>query len=440
MSGGTFTAQNKVRPGAYFNFKAVPAVTPTIGNRGVVTLPLALEWGESDKIIEVLSSDLVDGKAIEKIGYDSTSLGSLSLMLALQNCYKALVYRIDTGGQKATATLGELTATAKYPGKVGNEISVAVVKNEAKFDVVTTFRGIQKDVQTVTNYEELKPNNYVTFSGSGAASAQAGTALSAGSSGTVQTIKYDDYFKLIKTYNYNTMGIPSKESEVAQKAVAFVKDERDRLGHKVQAVVYKYPNANYEGIISVDQGYKTTGYDVDETNFVCYVAGLTAGSQVSDSNTYKIIPEAVSIIGVKDDDEITAALKNGQLVLSATQSGNIVIEQDINTLHEYGSDKSYAFTKNKIIRILDAINNDLTKLWEDTFLGKVANNENGLDLWKTSVISYLNDLVAADAITTFDSSEDVKVSKGNEIDSVVTELAITPVDTMEKLYATVVVG
>lgn len=440
MSGGIFTAQNKVRPGAYFNFKAVPAVTPAIGDRGVVTLPLQLEWGESEKIIEVLSSDLLDGKAVEKIGYDASNLESLYLMLALQNCYKALIYRIDTGGTQATATLGELTATAKYPGKVGNEISVAVVKNESKFDVVTTFRGVQKDVQTVTNYEELKPNKFVVFSGSGAASAQAGTALSTGSSGTVQTTKYDDYFKLIKTYKYNTMGIPSKESEVAQKAASFIKDERDRLGHKVQAVVYKYPEANYEGIISVDQGYKTANYTVDEPGFVCYVAGLTAGSQVTDSNTYKVIPEAVSIVGVKDDDAVTEALQNGQMVLTATQSGNIVIEQDINTLHQYNSDKSYAFTKNKIIRILDAINNDLTKLWEDTFLGKVANNEDGLNLWKTSVINYLNSLVSAGAIKTFDGSEDVTVSQGEAIDSVVTDLAVTPVDAMEKLYATVVVG
>lgn len=440
MSGGTFTAQNKVRPGAYFNFKAVSAATPSVGSRGIVTLPLQLEWGENDKIIEVLSSDLVDGKAVEKIGYDSSTLNCLSLMLALQHCYKALVYRIDTGGQKASASLGDLTATAKYPGKVGNDISVAVVTNKEKFDVITTFRGLQKDVQTVTNYDELKANDYVMFSGSGAASAQAGTALTGGNSGTVQTAKYDDYFALIKTYQYSTMGVPSKESEVVQKTVSFIKDERDRLGHKVQAVVYKYPEANYEGIISVDQGYKTDNYDVSETDFVCYIAGLTAGSQVSDSNTYAVIADAVSIIGVKDDDQITEALQNGQLVLSATQSGNIVIEQDINTLHEYGADKSYAFTKNKIIRILDAINNDLTRLWEDTFLGKVANNDNGLNLWKTSVISYLNDLVAMDAISPFDSSEDITVSQGAAIDSVVTDLAITPVDSMEKLYATVVVG
>ncbi len=440
MSGGTFTTYTKVRPGAYFNFKAVPAVIPSVGDRGVVTLPLQLEWGESDKIIEVYSSDLVDGKAIPKLGYDAKSVDALGLMLALQNCYKALIYRIDSGGQKASKVLGTLTATAKYPGKIGNDLAVGVVANLDKFDVITVFRGVQKDVQTITNYEELQANDFVTFSGSGKASAQVAAALTGGTSGTISTEKYDDYFKLIKTYKYNTMGIPSKTQEVAQKAVAFIKDERDRLGHKVQAVVYNYPEANYEGIISTDQGYKTQSYTVDESDFVCYVAGLTAGSSMTESNTYKTIPEAVSIINAKDDDEVIQALKNGQLVLSATQSGNIVIEQDINTLHTFNADKSSLFAKNKIIRVLDSINNDLTKLWEDTFLGKVPNNENGLNLWKSSIIAYLNTLTASDAVKAFDSTKDVLVKPGTDVDSVITELAIQPIDAMEKLYVTVVVG
>ena len=41
------------------------------------------------------------------------------------------------------------------------------------------------------------------------------------------------------------------------------------------------------------------------------------------------------------------------------------------------------------------------------------------------------------AITEFNSATDIEVLAGNEIDSVVVNLAVKPVDSMEKLYMTV---
>ena len=47
MAGGTFTVQNKVRPGAYINFKSVGKPLGTVADRGIMTMPLALKWGPS---------------------------------------------------------------------------------------------------------------------------------------------------------------------------------------------------------------------------------------------------------------------------------------------------------------------------------------------------------------------------------------------------------
>lgn len=441
MASGTWTAQNKVRPGAYINFKAVAQPQTTIGDRGVVAIPIAMDWGAEDTVIELLSTDLIDGKSVAKIGYDSSAEQILPIVQALKNCYKALLYRIDTTGSQATATLHEtLTVTAKYKGVLGNKIAVSIVKNEEKFDVITTLNGVQKDLQTAKNIEELVPNDYVIFGGTGALQATAGTNLSSGSNGEVSTANYDKFIEKIQNYSFNTIGVPSKDSESIKKIVEFVIDQRDRVGNKIQAVVYDYKQANHEGIISTDQGFKMGDVEVADTAFVCYVAGLTAGSNVNESNTYHVIDGATEIIGMKTNDEIIEALKNGQLVLSATKSGNIVIEKDINTLTSYGNDKSYAFTKNRVIRCLDSINNDIVKIWEDTFVGKVDNDSTGLNLFKTAVISYLNELVSLRGINPFDSDNDVTVEKGADIESVVAEIAITPIDSMEKLYLTVLVN
>ena len=55
---------NKKLPGAYINFKSVPNAVGTVGERGIATMPLQLEWGPEGEIIELLSTDLEDGNSL----------------------------------------------------------------------------------------------------------------------------------------------------------------------------------------------------------------------------------------------------------------------------------------------------------------------------------------------------------------------------------------
>lgn len=442
MAGGTFKSQNKIRPGAYINFKAVAKPLSSLGTRGIVTMPVAMSWGA--EITELLSSELLDGKSLPKIGYTAFNEESQIFREALKGCYKAIIYRLDTGGTKATASLLPLTATAKYEGIVGNEIAVSVVANGADFDVITLFRGIERNRQTVKTVDELIPNDYVVFSGTGDVVANAGVTLAGGLNGTVNTETYATYLDKIKAYRWNTMGIPQDSSAVNANIITFITNMRENLGKKVQAVLYD-ATADYEGIITVNQGYKTVDETISPTTFVAYIAGLTAGSDVDASNTYHAINGAVSIVypdGVTPygDEEIEEALKEGKLVLSTRQDGVIVIEQDINTLHTFTPDKGYAFSKNRVIRTLDEINNSTALLFEKSYIGKIDNNDDGRNIFKSDVISYLNTLQNISAIQNFDSATDIQIYAGEAIDAVVVDLTIQPVDSMEKLYMTVMVG
>ena len=59
---------------------------------------VGMDWGAEGELIELLSSDLLDGSSIPKIGYSAGDAGSLVFRCALKKAYKALVYRADTGG------------------------------------------------------------------------------------------------------------------------------------------------------------------------------------------------------------------------------------------------------------------------------------------------------------------------------------------------------
>ena len=57
----SFLSYNKVRPGAYFNFKSVPRPLIQVGNRGIATIPIELNWGATGELIEVYSDELLNG-------------------------------------------------------------------------------------------------------------------------------------------------------------------------------------------------------------------------------------------------------------------------------------------------------------------------------------------------------------------------------------------
>ena len=48
LGGGTWTSQNKTLPGSYVNFVSIAKADASLSDRGVVAMPLTLNWGETD--------------------------------------------------------------------------------------------------------------------------------------------------------------------------------------------------------------------------------------------------------------------------------------------------------------------------------------------------------------------------------------------------------
>ena len=79
-------------------------------------------------------------------------------------------------------------------------------------------------------------------------------------------------------------------------------------------------------------------------------------------------------------------------------------------------------------------------IFERSYIGKVNNNDDGRNIFKSDIINYLNTLQNISAIQNFDPTADIQIYAGEAIDAVVVDLAVQPVDSMEKLYMTVMVG
>ena len=446
-SGGTWKAQNKVRPGAYINFVSVPKPIGTVGERGVVAIALPMTWGSNDSLIELYGTDLLDGKSLEKIGYTAYDAESLPFRLALKYCYKGLFYRMDKGGLVAKVNNGDLTITAKYAGTTGNKLSVNVIENspeENKFTVNVLYDGAVKESFIITKLGDLDDVESIwvnfTFTSETAENkpvATSGIALTGGTNGTVSDDSWaQTFFNIITTEQWQCLAVQSESETLPALITTKIRSLREDLGKKAQAVVYNTNVADYEGIISVKQGYKTNTDVVTASLFPLVVASMTAGATVAESNTARVIDDAVEIINPIEETAVAENLTNGWFVITYRQDGAVCVEQDINSLHTFTTDKNKAFSKNRVIRTLDEIGNTVALIFNRNYCGKINNDAFGRNVYKSEIISLIDTLVSMGAVQNFEGATDVTVMQGIDIDSVVVDLVVQPVDSMEKLYMT----
>ena len=174
-----------------------------------------------------------------------------------------------------------------------------------------------------------------------------------------------------------------------------------------------------------------------------WAGGALAGAQYNESLTYAAYPNAVDVSPKLTNSGYIDALTAGQFVLFGIQTLAIAlggkVEQDINSLVTYTTDITGPYHKNRVIRLLNTIANDIYQQFSDGYIGVVNNNEQGRMMFKSAIVGYLLDIQANNGIQNFEA-EDVTVEPGEAIDAIVVNLAIQPVDSVEKIYVTITVN
>lgn len=445
MAGGTWTAQNKVRPGVYIRFQSKQELGFTIGSRGTVAICEPLSWGPVGVLTEIRAGD----DPTPYIGYPMTAPQARFLQQIFlgsnrtDGASRVLLYRpTGTSSAQASAEIAPLTVTAKYPGVRGNDITVAIVAdpdNEDSFFVNTIVDGTIVDQQSAETADTLTANDWVTFSGTGALSANAGTPLTSGADGTVAATAYSAFLTALEPYRFDILIYDGSDAATLSAMSSFVQRMCEDNGQYCQLVASftTGPDSKYD--IDVQTGaVLNDGTTLTKQQMCWWVGGVEAGAQVNESLTYAVHPEAVAPSPVMTGAQIETALQSGQLVLSA-DFDVVHIEQDINSLTTYTLDNGEVFHKNRTMRVCNAIANDIYQQFSTNYLGVINNNDIGRGLFKQAVVKYLNDLQAQQAIQNF-TADDVEVLPGDDIDSIVVNLAIQVVDAIEKIYMTVTVS
>lgn len=433
MVGGTWVIENKKRPGAYVNVKT-NVVNSAVSDRGIVLLPLVMSWGQS-KVVTVDA----DSNFFRLLGYDPDAAAMLPVRECLKRARQVKVYRIN-GGSKAAVTVGRLTVTAACGGVRGNDLMCKIEAVDGGYRVRIFLDDVVVDVQQAVSVDELQDNEFVTFAGSGALTATAGVKLAGGTDTAAAAADYSKFFTAAQVEDFDVVAVDTKDAAVKALTVNFIKKMRDDEGVAVQAVLADYAAADCEGVISVKNGVVLSdGVVIDKYKAVYWVAGATAGAAINESNTYSVYEDSVDVDEKYLNSEIIAGLDEGSWIFTAGSKGALV-EQDINTLTTFSAAKGSILRKNRVLRVLDALTDDIKEMFNGYFLGRVNNDDDGRNLFKAQIIGYLERLQAMAAIADLDKQADVQVKAGADADSVVVSLAVRPVDSIEKLYMTVVVS
>ena len=441
MGGGTFTVQNKILPGSYINFVGY-ANAATLGARGTAALPLELDWGPEGQIY-TLEAGEVNQTALEVFGYDPTASELLLIREALKRSSTLLVYRVNAGGTKAGATVGGMTVTARWGGTRGNDIKVALLANgSSDVDVVTYLDGAETDRQTVAKSggaEDLKANDFVSFGTAETLTTAAATALTGGTNGTVNAAAFTAWLTALEVESFNAVGYPGTDESVKALVDAFVKRLRDEDGRKVVGVLYQYTAADSVGMLSVKNGVVLAdGTVLTGDKAVAWVTGATAGAEVNESLTNTAYDGAVDVDVKYTRGQYEQAMQAGEFVFYP-DGGKARVLSDLNSRTSFGGGISEDWTSNRVVRVMDGWANDVARIFGERYLGTQTNSDTGRALFKADLVALAKEYEGIDAISGF-VPDDITVLQGSGKRDVSVSCALTPNDSMEKLYMTVTVN
>lgn len=236
----------------------------------------------------------------------------------------------------------------------------------------------------------------------------------------------------VLVYPYTGVGFTAMQLAIATWVKAMVADE----GVGIQAVLADYV-ADSEFIINVTHGVELADEAIlTAAQCTAWVGGVTAGANINQSNTGRKYTGAIDAVPRMTKSEMEAAITAGKFIFKVDTVQNVTAVYDINSLTSVTVDKGAQFKKNRVIRTIQGINNDITEIFESNYVGKTNNNADGRSLLRATLIEYFNELQRMGAVQNF-VAEDVTVKAGTNSDAVVIDCYIQPVDSIEKIYITV---
>lgn len=245
----------------------------------------------------------------------------------------------------------------------------------------------------------------------------------------------------LEPYEFNILCAYTGVASDITAYVTQIKSWRDDMGKKCQLVVYNVSaSPDHEGVINVVSTVEEANAESSPVNayeLVSWVAGAEAACAVNSSCSNMKYNGELNIVCNKTQSQLESCIDSGQIAFHLVY-GDVRLLEDVNSLITVSNDKGEDFKSNQTIRVIDQIANDIAKLFNTKYLGKIPNNASGrVSLW-ADIVKHHRSLEDLQAIENFDATL-LTVEQGDTKKSVVVNDVITVTNAMAQLYMTVVV-
>jgi len=205
--------------------------------------------------------------------------------------------------------------------------------------------------------------------------------------GAAEDLDYNAQIAILGSKKWDWLAIPGIEEADVSTVSGWIIAQR--ANKKTFKTVLPNSVSDHEGIVN----FATAGIVVGEntytaSQYTARIAGILAGLSLTRSATYFKLAEVESIA---ESEEPGEDIDDGKLIL-INQDGAIKIGRGVNSLTETTVSKSKVFKKIKIIEGMDLIKSDVSRVFNDEYIGKVLNTYDNQVLFITSINSYLRGL------------------------------------------------
>ena len=444
---------------------AAKAEARYVGTRGNdISIVVTVVNNSDNKPVGYTIQTLLAGKVVESVTVkqDATvnQIESNSYVVFSGGAISAGTYPLTGGSDgnpyenpiKASAELYRgssivITAEAVVAGEDGNRISVEIGdthSGSSQRDLIVYVDNTEKARTPFSGgaSNSQVSNEYVVVNKAGNTdwTTVEKTQLSGGSDGTTPDASiYDAFFTALKTTAFDVLIYDGKDATLKSTFASFVKDQSNEEGKRCQCVMSEYV-ADNECIISCASQSVTldTGAVLKPEQLTWWVGGASAGANVNESLTYSCYPGAVDIEPKLTRSEQEAQIEGGNFAL-ISQFDKIQVLTDINSFTTFSVEKGKAFRKNRVVRTVFGLCNDIYKTFALYYIGAVHNDEEGRKALKAEILNLMLKYQGNRALQNV-VVDDVTVNKGVDSDAVVIEITCQPVDSIEKIYINITIS
>lgn len=328
------------------------------------------------------------------------------------------------------------TVTYNTGADTDGQMTIEAVLTKDKPTVINSCTytcQLDEGVQVGANGSKLYDNDFVIFE-DGVIEMNAGYAFTGGNSGSVVTAAdHSAFLAKLEGYSFNDLYYDGDVDEIKELYVQYTKRLRDTRGIYFQTILFNYPDADYEGIVSI---YNNVENATETQTLTPWTAGYMSAIALNNEATNKEYDGELDVFTDITQARLETLLDSGNFVFHNISLDEVRTLEDVNTFRSFTDDKNEDISQNKVIRIVDRIHNALASLMNRLDVGTVSNTTVGHNTLWVRVDAILAELVNMGAIEAYDPSDIEVLAIEGQRDAIQINLNIRVAGTIRRIYIT----